>query len=124
MTAADDQPLLLGAPQVADHDHTDCPLGGKHDGVPPFAPCLDGVVELLDLVEVLFLGAFSKERFDELAVRALLGKGLGSRDRSAMSAPSPPTANGLALAAPGTTRKRDPGGHVQSLDPLTDARQC
>lgn len=77
VTAADDQPLSQGAAQVGDHDHASSTLRGVHDSLPPLVPRLDGVVEVLDVVEVLFLGALSKDFVEQLRVRTLVGKGLG-----------------------------------------------
>lgn len=60
VAAADDQPFSLGAAQVGDHDGASGALRGEHDDLPPLVPRLDGVVEVLDVVEVLFLGALCR----------------------------------------------------------------
>ncbi|GAA2555625.1 hypothetical protein GCM10010398_49390 [Streptomyces fimbriatus] len=99
MGAADDQPFPQGTAQVADHDGAGGAGGGEHDGFPPLVPRLDGVVEVLDLLEVLFLGTLGQERVEESGVRALLGERLGQRGEvrhvGAVALPAP-----AALHAP------------------------
>lgn len=74
--AADDQPLPLGAAEVGDHDGASGALGGEHQRFPAFVPRLDGVVEVLDLLEVSLFWTRGEKCVEGFGVRAVLRKGL------------------------------------------------
>lgn len=85
----------LGTAQVGDRDGTDGALRSKHDSLPPLVPRLDGVVEVLDVIEVFFLCALSKEIGEQLRARALVGKWFGKPQQvgqiRAVAFPTPAT---------------------------------